>query len=427
MPDHPNQPQQYDAVLGEQTPIRAGSAILGGLEGVKRHLDSAVEEQRIAALSEALKYGEVGLDLVIGALQDESEKLRSAAYLLLRERTEPKVKQTLKDYNPWQFVTCLHTLLHPSLSYYERRQYYGDLFVRSVAISRDGQTLVSAGGDKTIKIWHIPTGQLTRTLTGDSSLYAVAISPDGQTLVSGNNGGTIQVWHIPTGQLTRTLVEHSRLYAVAISPDGQTLVGGNNGGTIQIWHLPTGKLIRTLRAHSYRQVTNRQVTRTLRGHSGSIRSVAISRDGQTLVSCSTDHTIKIWHLPTGQLTRTLEEDSLYGVSSVAVSPGGQTVVSAGGRDGIKVSNLSMSPIGQMSRTLGADPFRCSVVAISPDGETLVSDSTDHTIKIWHLPTGQLTKTLVGHSDLVTSLAISQDGQTFVTRSKDGTIKVWGVP
>ena len=309
MPDHPNQPQQYDAVLGEQTPIRAGSAILGGLEGVNRHLDSAVEEQRIAALSEALKYGEAGLDLVILALQDESEKLRRAAYLLLRERTEPKVKQTLwegvkrhldsaveeqriaalsealkygeagldlvilalqddseklqraaylllrertepkvkqtlKDYNPWQFVTCLHTLLHPPLSDSERRYYYGDcVAVRSVAISRDGQTLVSAGG----------------------------------------------------------------------------------------------------------------------------------------------------------------------------------------RDGLKVSNLSMSPIGQMTRTFGADPFRCSYVAISPDGETLVSDSTDHTIKIWHLPTGQLITTLVGHSDLVTSLAISQNGQTFVSGSKDGTIKVWGVP
>ena len=228
--------------------------------------------------------------------------------------------------------------------------------------------------------------------------------------------------------MSRILKGHSgRVNCVAISWDGQTLVSGTDEGTIQIWHLPTGELIRTLRAHSYRQVTNRQVTRTLRGHSGSIRSVAISRDGQTLVSCSTDHTIKIWHLPTGQLTRTLEEDGLYGVSSVAVSPSGQTVVSAGGRDGLKVSNLSMSPIGQMSRTLGADPFRCSVVAISPDGETLVSDSTDHTIKIWHLPTGQLITTLVGHSDLVTSLAISQDGQTFVTRSKDGTIKVWGVP
>jgi WD40 repeat protein len=488
MPDHPNQPQQYDAVLGEQTPIRAGSAILGGLEGVNRHLDSAVEEQRIAALSEALKYGEAGLDLVIRALQDESEKLQRAAYLLLRERTEPKVKQTLwegvkrhldsaveeqriaalsealkygeagldlvilalqddseklqraaylllrertepkvkqtlKDYNPWQFVTCLHTLLHPPLSHYERWHHGDSVAVRSVAISRDGQTLVSAGGDYTIRVWHIPTGQLTRTLGGDLWLH-VAISPDGQTLVSANNG-TIQVWHLPTGQVSRILKGHSaNVYRIAISPDGQTLVSGSHDGTIHIWHLPTGELIRTLRAHSH---SYRPVIRTLRGHSGSIKSVAISRDGQTLVSCSTDHTIKIWHLPTGQLTRTLEEDGLYGVSSVAVSPGGQTVVSAGGRDGLKVSNLSMSPIGQMTRTLGADPFRCSVVAISPDGETLVSDSTDHTIKIWHLPTGQLITTLVGHSDLVTFLAISQDGQTFVSGSKDGTIKVWGVP
>jgi WD40 repeat protein len=114
--------------------------------------------------------------------------------------------------------------------------------VPSVAISRDGQTLVSAGGDKTIKVWHIPTGQLTRTLTGHSWLYAVAISPDGQTLVSGNGDeGTIQVWHLPTGQLTRTLVGHSagfivlpsarmgRLLSVAVMTNHQNLASPDWG------------------------------------------------------------------------------------------------------------------------------------------------------------------------------------------------------
>ncbi len=193
MPDHPNQPQQYDAVLGGQTPIPVGRAILGGLEGVKRHLDSAVEDQRIAALSEALKYGEAGLDLVILALQDESEKLGRAAYLLLRERTEPKVKQTLIDYKPWQFVTCLHTLAQHSLRYFKRP--YELAAVYSVAISRDGQTLVSEGEDDSIRVWHVPTGQLTRTLVGHSgSVTSVAISQDGQTFVSGSTDGTIKVW-----------------------------------------------------------------------------------------------------------------------------------------------------------------------------------------------------------------------------------------
>jgi hypothetical protein len=102
MTDNPNQPKEYDVVKGSQAPPRSSSVILGGLEGVKSRLMSAVEQQRIAALSEALKYGEAGLDLVIQALQDESEQIERAAYRLLREKEEPKVKQILQEYDPWR-------------------------------------------------------------------------------------------------------------------------------------------------------------------------------------------------------------------------------------------------------------------------------------------------------------------------------------
>lgn len=89
MSDNPNQPQEDDAVLGGQTPIPMGSAVLGGIAGVKRRLESAIEEQRIVALSEALKYGEAGLDLVIQALKDESKQVEKAAYLTAgKGRTE---------------------------------------------------------------------------------------------------------------------------------------------------------------------------------------------------------------------------------------------------------------------------------------------------------------------------------------------------
>jgi hypothetical protein len=97
MPDNSNQPQEDDAVLGGQTLIPIGSAVLGGIAGIKKRLDSAVEEQRIAAFKDALKYGEAGLNLVIRALWDESKQVEKAAYLLLRERVEPRVKEVLKD------------------------------------------------------------------------------------------------------------------------------------------------------------------------------------------------------------------------------------------------------------------------------------------------------------------------------------------
>ncbi len=61
MADNPNRPKAYDVVLGGQVPIPSRVAVLGGLEGVKRQLTSAVVKQQISALSEALKYGQKGL------------------------------------------------------------------------------------------------------------------------------------------------------------------------------------------------------------------------------------------------------------------------------------------------------------------------------------------------------------------------------
>jgi len=46
---------------------------------------------------------------------------------------------------------------------------------------------------------------------------------------------------------------------------------------------------------------------TLTGHSDLVYSIAIN--GQILASGSKDNTIKIWHIGTGKLLRTLNEDS----------------------------------------------------------------------------------------------------------------------
>ncbi|MEG3843491.1 type II toxin-antitoxin system HicA family toxin [Microcoleus sp. herbarium14] len=72
MPHPENRPREYDAVLGGQNQPPIGAAVLGGIPGVKSRLASTILSVRIAALSEALKYGNAGLDLVVSALQDES-------------------------------------------------------------------------------------------------------------------------------------------------------------------------------------------------------------------------------------------------------------------------------------------------------------------------------------------------------------------
>lgn len=100
MTENQNQPREYDAVLGGQSQVPLGAAVLGGIPGVKSRLASPGVEVRITALSEALKYGDAGLDLIIGALQDESMSVKFAAYSLLKDRDELNLKEQFQKYLP---------------------------------------------------------------------------------------------------------------------------------------------------------------------------------------------------------------------------------------------------------------------------------------------------------------------------------------
>ena len=81
--NNPQQPREYDAVLGGNSPSLEGAAVLGGIEGVKLRLQNPDAKVRIAALEQALNYGEQGLDLVIAGLKDESVEVQEQAYILL--------------------------------------------------------------------------------------------------------------------------------------------------------------------------------------------------------------------------------------------------------------------------------------------------------------------------------------------------------
>lgn len=94
-------PTEYDAVLGGNNPPPVDGLVLGGIEGVKRRLESNEIKVRIAAVRDALNYSNEGLDLVIQALQDEFRQVQQCAYKLLRNKEEELVKEALANYQPW--------------------------------------------------------------------------------------------------------------------------------------------------------------------------------------------------------------------------------------------------------------------------------------------------------------------------------------
>ncbi|HRW83155.1 MAG TPA: DUF4365 domain-containing protein [Methanothrix sp.] len=112
---------------------------------------------------------------------------------------------------------------------------------------------------------------------------------------------------------------------------------------------------------------------TLRGHSGSVGSVQITKDGRFAVSGSDDKTVKIWDLEAGTCVGTLEghQNKVY---SVAISPDGNLIASTGFIDNtVRIWDWRS---GECLRVIELDGISFPIsVCFSPDGVRLVVGTT----------------------------------------------------
>lgn len=165
------------------------------------------------------------------------------------------------------------------------------------------------------------------------------------------------------------------------------------------------------------ELTKGQVLKTLEGHNGNIWSLTFSPNGETLISCSGDSTIKLWNVRTGELQRTLSHENW--VNFVAISPDGETLVSA-----YKTVRLWKANTGELQKIVeGFGP-----IGFSPDGQILLSSDGKGKIQIRDASTGELRRTIrVSESsgEGLSLMALAPDNKTVASvRVGKGTIEVW---
>ncbi|MDH6097264.1 WD40 repeat domain-containing protein [Anabaenopsis sp. FSS-46] len=298
------EPVQFDVVLVGTGNAPELVAVLGRIQGLLRDYSSPDPKTRVKAISQALQYGDEGVNLLLQALStDESADVKDAAYNLLVSKYGKLIEiiQALKTYksrksiSSWQLQ---YTTAHTDA-------------VNSVAFSPDGRTLAS-GSWETIKLWDVATRLEIASLT--EGVISVVFSPDGCTLASGGYE-TIKLWDVSTLREITSLKGHSDgVNSVAFSPsNGHILASsGSEDETIKLW-----------------DVVNRGEIASINRGSVGVGSVAFSPDGRTLAS-GVDN-IKLWDVATLQEITSLPGHSNY-VNSVAFSPDSRTLAS-GDRDG----------------------------------------------------------------------------------------------
>ena len=202
------------------------------------------------------------------------------------------------------------------------------------------------------------------------------------------------------GSCIRTYGEHSSLVRTfQVDEISKKIITGSTDNTIKIWNLETGECLKTLEDHK-----------------GWVTSILLYNDNK-FISCSDDKTIKIWSLDSYECLNTLTSD--LGVFSICFLA--DNILASGCYSGrINIWNLNNF---SLIHSFDAHKEIVSCLKLTKDNSKLVSCSSDCSIKIWNIKTFECVLTLAGHCDYIYCLELTANGQ-LLSGSEDKTIRLW---
>ncbi|RXH39438.1 c-type cytochrome [Bradyrhizobium zhanjiangense] len=157
------------------------------------------------------------------------------------------------------------------------------------------------------------------------------------------------------------------------------------------------------------------------GHGGPVRALAISPDGNGLLSGSFDTAAIRWSLKTDTAEQVLRYHA-DAVNAVAFLSGGR-LVTAGADARIAVWTAGRQ---RPDRVFEGHGGPIVALAVSPDGALLASGSWDRTVRLWSLSDGA-SRVLEGHSQNVNGVAFTPDGRSLLSVGYDLTLRIWRLP
>lgn len=251
-------------------------------------------------------------------------------------------------------------------------------WVNDVVLVKEFERMVSCSSDTTLKVWNIGDSRKSlRTLVEHTDyVKALALVPRG--VASGSLDGRVLVWDLVTGSVrTECGAEaeegqprNGSVYCMSGSVDGNILVSGSTDKTISVWDVRTGDRV----VH-------------LRGHSDSVRCLTMKHDGRMMLSGGSDSTVKLWDLRQERCMRSFDSYADASVWAVATNYEFDSFVS-GGRDGTVWHTDINADVASLVVEVADKDARSNMVldvALTPCNSAVWVSTTGSTVRLWPLP------------------------------------------
>ena len=243
------------------------------------------------------------------------------------------------------------------------------------------------------------------------TVWSLAITPNGQTIISGGQDATIRLWDFASGKELHKFVGHDGpVYSIAMMQDGKHLVSiADKDLAVKIWDIESLELISSLAPNS-----------------AHVTAVAVSPDQRFIVTGGDDGLARYWDLDRGVLLRTSEHE--HGIYSMTISPDGRHLLCGSKRTPGErypgVVWIRDFELGILLKTLGGHKGHVTAITMTADSKYVLTGDQHGSVYLWDLETGTLLKTMAGHNAPILTIHVSHDGQYVITGSPDGSVRVW---
>ncbi|KAL0050623.1 hypothetical protein WJX82_003688 [Trebouxia sp. C0006] len=276
------------------------------------------------------------------------------------------------------------------------------------------QNVLAVGLGTCVYLWSACTSKVTKLCDFSSSepqdsVCSVAWSQRGTYLSVGTNNGETQLWDVSKIKMIRTMQGHrARVGTMAWS--SHILSSGSRDRNI---------LQRDVRAPE-------DYIHKLVGHRSEVCGLKWSPDDREIASGGNDNQLYIWNLnSTSPVIKFSDHNAA--VKAIAWSPHQHGLLASGGGTADRCIRFWNSATNTALNCIDTGSQVCNL-SWSKNVNEIVSTHgySQNQIIVWKHPTMTKLATLTGHTLRVLYLALSPDGQTIVTGAGDETLRFWNV-
>jgi cell division cycle 20-like protein 1 (cofactor of APC complex) len=275
------------------------------------------------------------------------------------------------------------------------------------------QNVLAVGLGSCVYLWSACTSKVTKLCdlgADEGAITSVSWTHRGSHVAVGTNNGDVQIWDVSKCKKTRSM-------------DGHTARVGTMAWNAHL--LASGSRDRLIFLRDVRAPTPH--VHKLQGHKQEVCGLRWSFDDSQLASGGNDNKLLIWDASGATSPVMKFNDHTAAVKAIAWSPHQHGLLASGGGTADRCIRFRNTLTGTALNCIDTGSQVCNLMWSKNVNEIVSTHGYSlNQIIVWRYPSMTKVSTLTGHTYRVLYLAMSPDGQTIVTGAGDETLRFWNV-